>query len=156
MLDESEVIFRVRLKGDNHHGTRQAAQRHRVMCDPDPRTRPMMRGSWRFLALLMVLAFLGHDVLMAAQRPALAAERPSLALTLSPLEASVVAPHPHGCAIGQTMVLKAADAPLRQSTSCVFVGHPLLTQLAGLPSHAAIAQARSPTAQRVVLQVFRL
>ena len=155
MLDESEVIFRVRLKGDNYRVTRQAAQGHPVMCHPDPRTRSMMRGSWRFLALLMVLAFLGHDVLMTVPPPALA-DKPSLALRLDPVETHAEVPHPHSCDIGQQMVLKVPDSPLRQSTTCIIVGQPILTRPAGLPSHVSVTQARSPTAQRAVLQIYRI
>ena len=118
--------------------------------------RPMRRVSRPLLGLLVVLAFLGHDVMMAVPHPALAADRPSLALRLDPLEASAAAPQPQGCDIGQTMVLKASDAPLREATPGVIVGHPILTRPAGLPSHVAVTQARSPTAQRAVLQIFRI
>ena len=118
--------------------------------------RPIRRVSRALLGLLVVLAFLGHDVMMAVPRPALAADKPSLALRLDTLEASAAAPHPHGCDIGQTMVLKATDAPLPPSTTDVIVGHPILIRLTGLPWHVAITQARSPTAQRAVLQIFRL
>jgi hypothetical protein len=120
------------------------------------RTRPMMRGSWPFLGLLVVLAFLGHDALMAAPSPALAAERPSLARTLEAPEAHAWNPLSHGCDIGQAAALKTPDVPLRQSTTAVVIGHPVLIQPAGLPSYAAPTQARSPTAQRAVLQVFRI
>jgi hypothetical protein len=108
------------------------------------------------LGLLVVLAFLGHDVIMAIPYPALAADRPSLALGLDTFETSVAAPHSHGCDIGQTMVLKAPDAPPWQSGTDVVVGHQILTRPAGLPWHVAVTQARSPTAQRAVLQIFRL
>ena len=126
------------------------------MSDPEPRMRPIRRVSRPLLGLLVVLALLGHDVMMAAPHPALAADRPSLALGLDTLEASAAAPHPHGCDIGQTMVLKTSDAPLRHATTDVIVDHPVLILPAGLSWHVAVTQARSPTAQRAVLQIFRI
>jgi hypothetical protein len=120
------------------------------------RTRPMMRGSWPFLGLLVVLAFLGHDALMATPSPALAAERSSLARTLEAPEARAWNPLSHGCEIGRAAALKTQDVPLRQSTTAVVIGHPVLLRPAGPLSYAAPTQARSPTAQRAVLQVFRI
>jgi len=104
----------------------------------------------------VVLAFLGHDVIMAVPHPAVAADRPSLALRIDPVEVLAAESHPRGCDIGQTMVLKASDAPLPHSTTDDIVGHPFLIRLTGLPWHVAITQARSPTAQRAVLQIFRI
>jgi hypothetical protein len=115
-----------------------------------------MRGSRPFLGLLVMLALLGHDAIMAAPSPALAAARPSLALTRETVAPHASHPHPHGCDSGRPAVLRAPDVPLRQSTTAVVIGHPVLIQPAGLPSYAAPTQARSPTAQRAVLQVFRL
>ena len=118
----------------------------------------MKRVSRPLLGLLMVLAFLSHDVIMAVPHPALAVDRPSLALGLEPdtFEAHATAPHPDSCQIGKMMVLKAPDAPLRHSTASVIVGHPILIRLTGLPWHVAVTQARSPAAQRAVLQIFRI
>jgi len=104
----------------------------------------------------VVLAFLRHDVMMAVPGPALAADRQSLALRLDLLEVLAGESHPHGCDIGQTMVLKVSDAPLPRSTNDVIVGHPILIRLTGLPWNVAVTQARSPTAQRAVLQIFRM
>jgi hypothetical protein len=126
------------------------------MIDPEPRMRSLRRVFRPLLGLLVVLAFLGHDVMMATQRPTLAADRPSLALRLDAPEAHAATPHPNGCDIGQKMALKAADGPMPPSTTYVIVGHPVLTRPAGLPSHVAVTQARSPTAQRAVLQIFRI
>jgi hypothetical protein len=128
------------------------------MSDLETGMRPMKRGSRALLGLLMVLAFLGHDVIMAVQHPALAVDRPSLALGLEPdtFEAHATAPYPDSCQIGQVMVLKAPDAALWHSTAGVIVGHPILTRLTGLPWNVAVTHARSPTAQRAVLQIFRL
>ena len=126
------------------------------MSDLEPRMRPIRRVCRPLLGLLVVLTFLGHDVIMAVPHPALAADRPSLALRLDPLEVLAAESHPHSCDIGQTMVLKASDAPLPHSTTDVIVGHPILTRLTGLPWHVALTQARSPTAQRAVLQIFRI
>jgi hypothetical protein len=123
---------------------------------PGRRTRLMMRGFWPFLGLLVVLAFLGHDVIMAAPSPALAAERPSLALTLTTLETQASTPHAHGCDIGRPAVFRTPEVLPRQSTTCVIIRHPVLLRPAGLLSYAAGTQARSPTAQRAVLQVFRI
>lgn len=118
--------------------------------------RPIRRVCRPLLGLLVVLAFLGHDLIMAVPHPALAAGRPPLALEPDTLAAHAAAPHPDSCQIGQTMVLNTSDAPLRQSTTDVIVGHLVLTWSAGLPWHVAVTQARSPTAQRAVLQIFRI
>jgi hypothetical protein len=126
------------------------------MSDLEPRIRPMQRVSRPLLGLLVVLTFLGHDVMMTVPHPALAADGPSLALEPDTFEAHAAAPHPESCQIGQTMVLKASDPPLRQSTTDAIVGHPILIRPTGLPWHVAVAQARSPTAQRAVLQIFRI
>ena len=125
-----------------------------MVSNPGRRARLMMRGSWPFLGLLVVLAFLGHDFSMAAQNLVLAAERPSLALTTPETHAS--APHVHGCDIGRPAAFKAPEVLPLQSTTCVIIRHHVLIQPAGLPSYAAPTQARSPTAQRAVLQVFRI
>src|SRR5215207_6705293 len=91
ILDTSEVTFGTTIG---------RTPRPPVMSNAGRRTRLMMRGSWHFLGLLVVLAFLGHDSLMAAPSPALAAERPSLARTVEAPEAHASAPHAHGCDIG--------------------------------------------------------
>jgi hypothetical protein len=147
MLDNSEVTV---------GATMGRTPRQSVMSNAGRRTQLLMRGSWPFLGLLVVLAFLGHDALMAAPSPALAAESPSLAHTLEAPETHVWNPLSHGCDIGQAAALKTQDVPLRQSTTVVVIGHPVLIQPAGLPPYAAPTQARSPTAQRAVLQVFRI
>jgi hypothetical protein len=126
------------------------------MRDLGPRTPRKMRGPWPFLGLLMVLAFLGHDVIMAAPAPALAAGRASSAVTLDSAASQASSPHPHGCTIGQPAALGIQTAPLAQSTSSGVIDHPALTRLTGLPTYAATTQARSPTAQRAILQVFRI
>lgn len=125
-----------------------------MMSNVGRRTRLMTRGSWPFLGLLVVLAFLGHDALMVAPSPALAAERPSLARTT--LETHASAPHAHGCDIGRPAALKAPEVLSLESTTCVIIRHPVLLLPAGLRSHVSVPQARSPTAQRAVLQVFRI
>jgi hypothetical protein len=126
------------------------------MSDPGPRTRLKMRDSWPFLGLLVVLAFLGHDVIMAAPAPALAAGRASPAVTLDGVAPQASSPHPHGCTIGQPAALGIQTAPLAPSTSSGVIDHPTLTRLTGLPTYAAATQARSPTAQRAILQIFRI
>jgi hypothetical protein len=147
MLDNSEVTF---------GATMGRTPRQSVMSNAGQRTRLMMRGSWPFLGLLVVLAFLGHDFSMAAQSQARAAERPSLAFALTTLETHASAPHAHGCDIGRPAAFKAPEVLPLQSTTCVIIRHPVLLRPAGLPSYAAGTQARSPTAQRAVLQVFRI
>src|SRR5688572_30909274 len=102
MLDNSEVTF---------GATMGRTPRQSVMSNLTRRTRPMMRGSWPFLGLLVVLAFLGHDALMAAPSPALAAERSSLARTLEAPEAHAWNPHSDGCDIGRAAALKTPDRP---------------------------------------------
>lgn len=118
--------------------------------------RPMRRVSRPLLGLLVVLAFLGHDVIMAVPHPVLDADGPSLALEPDTFEVHAAAPHPDSCQIGQTMVLKVSDAPLQQATTDAIVGLPILIRPTGLPWHVAVTQARSPTAQRAVLQIFRI
>lgn len=118
--------------------------------------RPMSGWKTCLIGVLVVLAFLGHDVMMAVPRHALVADGPSLALALDTFEAHAAAPHPDSCQTGQTMVLKTSDVPLRQSTTDAIVGHPILIRLTGLPWHVAVTQARSPTAQRAMLQIFRI
>jgi hypothetical protein len=115
-----------------------------------------MRGSWPLLGLLVLLAFLGHDVIMAAPAPALAAERASAAVTLDGVAPQASSPHPHGCTIGQPAALGIQIVPLAQSTPAGVIDHSAFTRLTGPPSYAATTQARSPTAQRAVLQVFRI
>jgi len=76
------------------------------MSYPEPRTRLTRWGSPHLLGLLVVLAFLGHDVTMAAPRQALATIRPALTPGLDSVEASAAAPHLHGCRVHQTVLLK--------------------------------------------------
>lgn len=147
MLDKSEVAF---------GATRRRTPGQSVMSNAGRRTRLMTRGSGLVLGLLVVLAFLGHDVIMATPHPALAAENPTLALTVNALQPHASTPVSHGCDIGRPAVLKAPDALPRQSTTAVIVVHPIVVRPAGRPSYAAATQARSPTAQRAVLQVFRI
>jgi hypothetical protein len=115
-----------------------------------------MRGPWPLLGVLVVLAFLGHDVIMAAPAPALAAGRASPAVTLDGVAPQASSPHPHGCTIGQPAALGIRTAPLAESTSSGVIDHSAFTRFTGLPSYAATTQARSPTAQRAILQVFRI
>jgi hypothetical protein len=108
------------------------------------------------IGLLLAIAFLGHDVLMIAPNPASAAENSPPTLTVGSFNLNVSHPHPHGCGIGQAAALKTPDAPLRQSITSLIIVHSVLPRPAGLPSFAAATQARSPTTQRAVLQVFRI
>jgi len=155
MLDESEVMFRVRLKGDNYRVTRQAAQGHPVMCDPDPRTRPKMRGYWPFLALLMVLAFLAHDIMMVVPVSAVDAGESASALIADLSASHAVAPHPDNCQVGQMMVLER-PAPRLPHLMIALVAQLRMTRPGPSQATTAVTQARSPTAHRAVLQVFRL
>lgn len=107
------------------------------------------------IGLLLALAFLGHDVVMAAPSPALAAERPSPTLTPGLPEPHARSPHPHGCDIGQTASLNAPEAPVGQPLAAAMAAHPVPSRPAALPSSTGATQARSPSAQRAVLQVFR-
>jgi len=155
MLDETEVMFRAHLTRDNHCVTKLATQRHPVMCDSDPRTRLMMQGSWRFLALLMVLAFLGHDVMMVAPVSAVDAGESASALIADPSAPHAVDPHPDNCQVGQMMVLEAPP-PRLPHPMIAFVAQLQLTRPGPYPATSAVTQARSPTAQRAVLQIFRI
>lgn len=108
------------------------------------------------IGLLLVLAFLGHDVVMAAPSAALAAERPPLTLALETLEAHASNPHPDGCDIGQTAAFNAPEAPVGQPLAATMAAHPAPSRPAVLPSYTAATRARSPSEQRAVLQVFRM
>lgn len=124
------------------------------MSDPGLRGRLKRPGSWPFLGLLLVLAFLSHDALMAAPAQASAAERLSLALSLDVL--ALDASSPHGCTIGRTAALGTQNVLFGHSTSSGVTEHFILSRPTGLPLYAGMTQARSPTAQRAVLQVFRI
>jgi hypothetical protein len=104
----------------------------------------------------VVLAFLVHDALMAAPASVVAAGQPAIEHPVDSSEPHVSAPHPHGCQIGQTMVAKAPDSPLRHPIATAFVGYPAMTPPPGLRWHSTVARMRSPTAQRAELQVFRI
>jgi hypothetical protein len=108
------------------------------------------------IGLVLVIAFVGHAVLMDALSPAQAAVSAPLTLSTEADEAHVSHRHQHGCEISLPAVLKDSDAPLRQSTTPVIPGHPVLVRLAGLLPTTATTQARSPAAQRALLQVFRI
>jgi hypothetical protein len=125
------------------------------MCDPDLRTRLMMQDSWRFLALLMVLAFLGHDVMMVAPVSAVDPGESASALIADPPAPHVVASHPDNCQIGQMMVLEAPP-PRLPHPIIAFVVQPRPTRPGLSLATSAATQARSPTAQRAVLQIFRI
>jgi hypothetical protein len=125
------------------------------MCNPDPRTRLMMRGSWRFLALLMVLAFLGHDVMMVAGVSPVDAGESASALIADPSAPHAVASHLDNCQVGQMMVLEAPP-PRLPHLMIAFVAQLRMTPPGPSLATSADTQVRSPTAQRAVLQIFRL
>lgn len=110
------------------------------------------------LGLLVVLAFFSHDVMMAGPIAGVPASLPPPphALTSDTVAHHAAAPHPQGCQIGQAMVLKPSARELPCLGPAAFVGHPTLTLPAVLPSRSVVTRTRSPTAQRAVLQVFRL
>lgn len=113
-----------------------------------------MRGFWPVLGFIVVLAFLGHDIIMATPNPALAEESPTLALAQDALLPHASTPMSHGCDVGRPAMLKAPDALPRQSTTSSITAQVIVSRPAGLPPYAAATQTRSPTAQRAVLQVF--
>ena len=115
ILDKREVTFRVRQ--ETHARTARDERSGTTNATEDAGSRPV-------LGLLVVLAFLGHDVIMAAPRPALAAERPSLALTLDVLEASRVEPASAWLSHWPTMRAQGPGGTTRQSATSVHLGHP--------------------------------
>jgi hypothetical protein len=104
--------------------------------------------------LLLVLAFLSHDLIMATPAPAVAAQRPSLALTQD--APAIHAPSPHGCMIVRPAALETQKAPLGHPTLSGVMEHGIASHPYGLPSCAGVTQARSPTAPRALWQVFRI
>lgn len=154
----SETIRRGGVSGVGRHYTGRlrgrVPLRRREMSELGRRMRLNQRGSWSLLGLLLVLAFLSHDVIMAAPAPALAVEHPSPALSQE-----VHALHtssPHGCAIVRPAALETQSVPLGHSALDGVFWPQILTRPAGLSLRADMPPVRSPTASRALLQVFRI
>jgi hypothetical protein len=119
-----------------------------------PQTRSA-RPNPVLVGLLLVLAFLGHDVVMAA--PASGAGpnelvRSSVPETIAP---SAVAAHPHGCGVGQTMAPRTPDHQPGHSAITIIAGRLSLAALAFVPSRGVL-RMQSHAPPRAVLQVFRI
>jgi hypothetical protein len=117
-----------------------------------------LRMGWSlrpWLGLIVVFAFLGHDVVMTTPITAMTAQGPALAETGDPPVSHAVAAHPDNCQIGQTMVLQAA-APRLPHPMIMFVAQLWITPPGPSLATSAVTQVRSPTAQRAVLQIFRI
>jgi hypothetical protein len=108
-----------------------------------------------WLGLIVVFAFLGHDVVMTTPVSAMTAQGAAHAETGDPPVSHVVAPHSEGCQIGQVMVLEAPVQRLPQLATA-FVAQLRMTRSGPVLPTSAVAGARSPTAQRAVLQIFRI
>jgi hypothetical protein len=115
----------------------------------------MGRSLRPWLGLIVVFAFLGHDVVMTTPISAMTAQGPAHAETRDPPVSHVVAPHSEGCQIGQVMVLEAPPHRLPQQTTA-FVAQFRMTRSGPVLPISAVTGARSPTAQRAVLQIFRI
>ena len=124
------------------------------MIRPGRRTQRHSWGSWPCLGLLLVLAFLSHDLIMALPVPALAVERPSLVLTQD--VPAIHASSPHGCTIVRPAALETQSVPLGHPALSGVIGQVIASHPAEMPSYAGMTQARSPTAPRALLQVFRI
>jgi hypothetical protein len=107
------------------------------------------------VALLLVLAFVGHDVAMALPTPSVVAVELPVAGSPEISELHAATPHPHGCQVVQEMVLKADGPELPRPLAIAFGGYPVLPRLRG-PLLRDAREARPPTAERSVLQVFRI
>lgn len=110
-------------------------------------------GPW--LGLIVVFAFLGHDLVITTPLSAMTAQGPAHVETGDPPVSHVVAPHSEGCQIGQVMVLKGPPHRLPQLLTA-FVAQFRMTRSGPVLPNSAVSSARSPTAQRAVLQVFRI
>ena len=110
-------------------------------------------GPW--LGLIVVFAFLGHDVVMTTPVSAMTAPELAHAETGDRPVSHVVAPHSEGCQIGQVMVLEAPPHRLPQLATA-FVAQLRMTRSDPVLPTSAVPGARSPTAQRAVLQIFRI
>ena len=115
----------------------------------------MAWSTWPLLGLLVVLAFLGHDVIMVAPVSAVDAGELATAPIADPSVPHALASHPDSCQIGQTMVLQA-PAPRLPHPMIAFVAQRRITRSGPVLPTSAVTEARSPTAQRAVLQIFRL
>jgi hypothetical protein len=115
----------------------------------------MAWSTWPLLGLLVVLAFLGHDVIMIAPVSAVDAGELATAPIADPSVPHALASHPDSCQIGQTMVLQA-PAPRLPHPMIAFVAQLRMTRLGSSLATFADTQVRSPTAQRAVLQIFRI
>jgi hypothetical protein len=108
-----------------------------------------------WLGLIVVFAFLGHDVLMTTPVSAMTAQGASHAETGDPPMSHGAPPHSEGCQIGQVMVLEAPAHRLPQLATA-FVAQLRMTQSSPVLPTSAVTGTRSPTAQRAVLQIFRI
>jgi hypothetical protein len=107
------------------------------------------------VGLLLVLAFLGHDVLMAAPDASAGLNEEVRSLSPETIASSAVAAHPHGCGIGQTMAPRTPDYQPAHSAITIIVGSPTLAVLAFVPSRGVI-RTQSHAPPRAVLQIFRI
>jgi hypothetical protein len=124
----------------------------RVMQQPQTRRAPPNPA---LVGLLLVLAFLGHDVLMAAPASGAGpsgAVRSGLPETNAP---TAVAAHPHDCGVGQTMAPRAPDYQPGHSLITIIVGRPALAALAFVPIRG-VTRTQSHAPPHAVLQVFRI
>jgi hypothetical protein len=115
----------------------------------------MGRSVRPWLGLIVVFAFLGHDLVMTMPISAMTAQGPAHAETGYFPVSHIVAPHSESCQIGQVMVLEAPAQRLPQLATAFVAQLRMIRSEPVLPT-SAVTGARSPTAQRAVLQIFRI
>lgn len=108
-----------------------------------------------WLGLIVVFALLGHGVAMTTPVSAMTAPGLAHAETGDRPISHIVTPHSEGCQIGQVMVLEGPPHRLPQ-LAAAFVAQFRMTRSGPVMPTSEVAGARSPTAQRAVLQIFRI
>lgn len=126
------------------------------MCTRDRATREW-RTRWLVVGLVVVLAFLGHDLLMAMPVRAMTPHTQASVATSHTVARHARVPHPSACQIGQTMMIQQADSILLQQLSATaFIGALAETREHASGSAVIVAPARSPAVRRAFLQIYRL
>lgn len=118
-------------------------------------------GRWLVVGLLVVLAFLGHDLLMAVPVGAVAPNTPAPAATSHTVARHSPVPHPTACQIGQSVVMMVRQADdslleLERLSATAFIGALAEIWQHSSVSAAIVAPTRSPAVRRAFLQIYRM